>query len=178
MAATVRSLCGFDLVSEAAENRTIMRNALTKFVSIACLMLSFSFSSLVMRSVPGADLSAIPLFASQDPTPPQLTFPDLKRNDSVTRTFIVAGFVIDAYKCPPCPPQAMCKPCIGDHITITDKIDEKDKTLIQRLRIHTEKPEQFDLKKQYSFTVKVRGNVSPGHAIQDVDLISFEPVKK
>src|SRR5258706_3874120 len=93
-------------------------------------------------------------------------------------TLVVTVFEIDPQNARRCPPQAMCKPCIGDHITITDKIDEKDKTLIQRLRIYTEKPEQLDLKKQYLFTVKVRGNVAPGRAIQDVDLMSFEPAKK
>jgi hypothetical protein len=120
------------------------------------------------------------LSAFQDPAPtplPRLTFADLKR-DSIQGTFILDGFVIDTYKCPPCPPQAMCKPCIGDHVVITDNIDEKDRASIQRVRVFTDKPGQFELKKKYSFTVKVKGKVAPAHAIQDVDLVSFEPVKK
>ncbi len=30
------------------------------------------------------------------------------------------GYVVSVYKCPPCPPQAMCKPCIGDHVVVSD----------------------------------------------------------
>ena len=194
-----------------------MWNTLTSFFSVACLMLSLSFSPLVMRSVPGAiaagsqgrkrselarrnpvatttprglpargprfapgtDLSAWAFSAAQDPTPtpaPRLTFSDLKRNDSINGTFIVDGFVIDTYKCPPCPPRAMCKPCLGDHIVVTDNIDERDPALIQRLRIFTDKPEQFELKKKYSFTVKVKGQTPKGRAIENADLISFEAI--
>ena len=124
--------------------------------------------------------SQAPAFsAAQDPTPtpaPRLTFSDLKRNDSINGTFIVDGFVIDTYKCPPCPPNAMCKPCIPDYIMITDNIDEKDPALIQRLRIFTDKPEQFELKKKYSFTVKVKGQPPKGRAIENADLISFEAI--
>ncbi len=93
--------------------------------------------------------------------------------------FIVAGFVIDTYKCPPCPTQAMCKPCIGDHIVVAEGfIDGADQALFPQLRIFTDKPERFKLQQQYSFTVKVKGKVAPGHAIQDLDLISFKPVKE
>ena len=110
--------------------------------------------------------------------PPLLTFEDLQKNDGVEGPFRIEGFVIDIYKCPPCPPQAMCKPCIPDNIDVTDNIGEKDPSRIKRLRISTDKPEQFELKKKYIFTVKVKGKVPPGTAIQDVDLISFELVKE
>ena len=106
-----------------------------------------------------------------------MTFNDLQRNDSIEGPFRIVGYVIDIYKCPPCPPQAMCKPCIPDNIVVTDNIDEKDLSRIKRLRISTDKPEQFELKKKYTFTVKVKGKVPSGRAIQDVDLISFEPMK-
>jgi hypothetical protein len=102
----------------------------------------------------------------------------LQRNDVGERPFRIVGYVINTYKCPPCPPGAMCKPCIPDNIVVTDNLDEQDASKIKRLRISTEKPEQFELKKKYIFTVRVRGKVPSGRAIQDVDLISFEPTKE
>ena len=146
----------------------MIRNTLTILITAACLMCAPSFSQAPAGS------------AFQDttqPPPPQLTFSDLKRNDSIKGTFKVVAFVIQTYKCPPCPPNAMCKPCLGDHIVVTDKIGQKDPALIQRLRIFTDKPEQFELKKKYSFTVRPRGKTAPGHPLEEVDLISFEPVK-
>jgi hypothetical protein len=114
---------------------------------------------------------------SQDQQPPEipplLTFADLQKNDPIEGPFRIAGYVIDAYKCPPCPAGAMCKPCLGDHIVVTDNIDEKDPALIKRLRIFTDQPEQCELKKQYLFTVKVRGKILKGQPIHDVDLLSF-----
>ena len=70
----------------------------------------------------------------------------------------------------------MCKLCLGDHLVVTDNLGEKDPALIQRLRIFTEKPEQFELQKKYSFTVRVKGRIPKGRAIENVDLISFEAI--
>ena len=140
----------------------MIRKTLAILFAVVCLMPALSFSQ------------------DKTPTPelPRLTFSDLKKNDSIEGEFKMVGFVIQTYKCPPCPPQMQCKPCLGDHIVITDNIDEKDPALIQRLRIFTDKPEQFELKKKYTFTVKVRGKVQKGRAIEDVDLISFKPLKE
>ncbi len=137
----------------------MISKTLTSFFIVVCLLPALSFSQ----------------DRTSTPKPPLLTFDDLQRNDSIEGPFRIVGYVIDIYKCPPCPPGAMCKPCIPDNIVVTDNIDEKDFSKIKRLRISTEKPEQFELKKKYTFTVKVKGNVPPGRAIQDVDLISFKP---
>ena len=146
----------------------MIRNTLIILITAACLMCAPSFSLA----------PAVSAFQDKSQTPPpRLTFNDLKRNDSIKGTFIVVAFVIQTYKCPPCPPNAMCKPCLGDHIAVTDNLDEKDPARIQRLRIFTDKPEQFELQKKYSFTVRTRGKTAPGHPIEEVDLISFEPVQ-
>jgi len=147
----------------------MIRNTLTIVIAAACLMCTPSFSQA----------PAVSAFQDKSQTqPPRLTFNDLKRNESIKGPFIVVAFVIQTYKCPPCPPNAMCKPCLGDHIVVTDNIDKKDPALIKRLRIFTDKPEQFKLKKKYSFTVRTRGKTASGHALEEVDLISFEPVKE
>lgn len=114
---------------------------------------------------------------SSNQRPSLLTFADLQRNEGVEGSFRIEGHVIDTYKCPPCPPGAMCKPCIPDNIVITDDIEQKEPSKINRLRIYYNKPEQFEVNKKYSFTVRVKGKVPAGQAIHDADLISFEPVK-
>ena len=106
----------------------MIRKTLTILFTVVCLMPAFSFAQ---------DKTATPEL-------PRLTFSDLKRNDSIEGAFIIVGFVIHTYKCPPCPPRAMCKPCIGDHIVVTDNIDEKDLSKIRRLRISTDKPEHLN----------------------------------
>jgi len=67
----------------------------------------------------------------------------------------------------------MCKPCIGDHIVVTDSLDEKDPALVMRLWIFTDKPAKFALREKYSFLVKVRGTIPKGHPIKDLDLIAL-----
>jgi hypothetical protein len=134
----------------------------TVILTIVCLMWTFSFSQ------------------DQDSTRPAplLTFEDLQKNDGVEGPFRIEGFVINIYKCPPCPPLATCKPCLPDNIEVTDNPDEKNPALIRRLRILTDKPQEFGLKKKYSFVVKVKGQPPRGRAIESVDLISFDPVKE
>jgi hypothetical protein len=115
-------------------------------------------------------------YASQDQRPaeksPVLTFADLQRNDSIEAPFTVVGYVIETYKCPPCPEGAMCKPCIGDHIVVTDTLDEKDPALRKRLRIFTDQPEKFALREKYSFLVKARGTIPKGQPLNSVDLLA------
>jgi len=77
--------------------------------------------------------------------PPLLTFDDLKRNDGVEGSFrIENAYVIEIHKCPPCPPAAQCKPCLGDYLVVTDNIDEKDPLLIKRLKVFTGTPERLE----------------------------------
>jgi hypothetical protein len=105
--------------------------------------------------------------------PPLQTFADLQTKDHDNEPFRIAATVLDIYHCPPCPPGAMCKPCIGDHIVATDNVDENDPHLIRRLRIFTPHPDQFELRKSYVFTVKIRGQQQQDRAIDQVDLLRF-----
>jgi hypothetical protein len=139
----------------------MIRKILTILFTVVCLLPALSFT----QDKPATEI-------------PTLTFADLKRSHGIEGAFKIAGFVTQTFKCPPCPPGAMCKPCLGDHIVVTDHLDEKNPALIQRLRIFTDKPDQFELKKQYSFTVRVRGKAPWGRAIEEVDLVSFEPVQE
>lgn len=106
--------------------------------------------------------------------PPLLTFDDLQKNEGIDGPFRIEGYVLDIYKCPPCPPGAMCKPCIPDNVVITDTAEPKDLSKVSRLRIFTEKTDQFEQKKKYSFTVKLKRPFPARQAITTVDLVSFE----
>jgi len=146
---------------------------------IKTTLIKLFITTSLLWALPLSQAQAHSLSQDQGQTPPpRLTFSDLKKNDSIKGPFIVVGFVVQTYKCPPCPPQAMCKPCLGDHIEVTDHPDEKDPARIQRLRIFTDKPEQFKVKDTYSFTVRPRGETAPGHPLEEVDLISFDLHKK
>jgi len=108
---------------------------------------------------------------------PLLTFGDLKAGKPVRGPFRIAAYVLDIYKCPPCPPPNQCKPCIPDNVVVTDDIDAGDLSKINRLRIYTDKPDAFELKKKYVFTVKIKGAQIEGRAIDSVELVGFEIVK-
>ena len=110
-------------------------------------------------------------------TPPLLTFSDLNRSDLDEAPFRIEGSVTQIYKCPPCPAGAQCKPCLGNHIVITDNLDEKNPALIKRLRIFNDKPEQFEEQKKYSFVVKLRGKSKARRAVEEVELISSSPLE-
>jgi hypothetical protein len=135
----------------------MLKRTSTVILTIVCVMWTFSFSQDVARKVP------------------LLTFNDLQRNNEIEGPFRIEGYVINIYKCPP---GAMCKPCNPDNIDVTSNLDEKNSALIKRLRIFTDKPEKFEMKKKYSFVVKVKGQTPKGRAIENADLISFDRVKE
>jgi hypothetical protein len=112
--------------------------------------------------------------------PPLITFANLTRGDLDEGPFRIEGYVTEIYKCPPCPEGAQCKPCLGDHLVITDDLDEKDPALKKRLRIFAKRLELDKLKiaKRYSFLVKVRGRIRDGKPLEEVDLISADPLKR
>jgi len=103
---------------------------------------------------------------------PLLTFADLQKNEAIAGQFTIVGYVIDAYHCPPCPKGAMCKPCIGDYIVVTETLSEFAPALVMHLRIFTDKTDKFVSREKYSFLVKVRGKIPPGQPIKDLDLIA------
>ena len=108
------------------------------------------------------------------PARPLLTFTDLQHKDLTEDAFRIAGYVMQVYKCPPCPPGMMCKPCLGDHILITNNVHEKDPLFVKRLRVFTKEPERFEVGKKYLLTVKIRGKRQPDKELDAVDLIGFE----
>ncbi|MBV9242180.1 MAG: hypothetical protein JO314_09245 [Acidobacteria bacterium] len=121
-------------------------------------------------------LSTLTTIAAAQKSPKRLKFSDLAHYNPENQTFQIDAQVLDVYKCPPCPPHAMCKPCIPDNIVVVDRIAREHGAELIRLRIYTEETDKFVQNGNYRFTVKVRGKLSEGAQIADVDLISFEPL--
>ncbi len=136
--------------------------------SLCAAAWTLSLTCLVFAIVPARE--------SQRATrPPLLTFADLKRDDLAGTPFRIEGYVTQVYKCPPCPAGAMCKPCIGDHFVLTNKLHEEDPALIKRLRVFTSETRGFEVGKKYLITVKQRGKKAPDKPVDEVDLIPRDP---
>lgn len=109
---------------------------------------------------------------SQALKPSTIKFADLQHYDPANETFRIEGYVLDIYHCPPCPPHAMCKPCIPDNITLTDSDDWSNLSSLKRLRVYTERTDEFKLKGKYILTVRVKGNLQAGKPVESVDLVA------
>ncbi|MBS1795973.1 MAG: hypothetical protein JSS81_19120 [Acidobacteria bacterium] len=115
--------------------------------------------------------------AAAQSNPPLLTFNDLQKYDSKNATFRIEAYVFDIYKCPPCPPGMMCKPCIPNNLTVVDRIDEKNTSAMKQLRILTDDTAKFTRTEKYLFTVHVKSRLDEGKPVFEVELVSFEKVK-
>ena len=70
--------------------------------------------------------------------------------------------VKSVYKCPPCPEGAQCKPCIGDHVEVTDGNKEHN------IRVFTHQLSIFNMGSSYLFLVRFR---SKFHRVDNVELV-------
>ena len=71
---------------------------------------------------------------------------------STPDTCYIIGFVTSAYNCPPCPPPpAICKTCIGDHVTLADDPKSKQSSFM----VLTAQPDQYKIGTKYSFHVRL-----------------------
>jgi hypothetical protein len=102
---------------------------------------------------------------------PQVRIADLEKNSA--DTVELKAFVLDVYHCPPCPPGAICKPCIENNISVVeDKPDDITKIpLEKRVRIFISNQKEFEMGKHYLFVVTFRNKKSSPK--DNLTLISF-----
>lgn len=102
---------------------------------------------------------------------PLVKFADLETTTS--DTIRLKGFVLDVYQCPPCPPGAICKPCIENNISVVeDKPQDISKIpLEKRVRLFTVNHKGFEVGKEYLFVVTFRNRKSSPK--DNLSLISF-----
>jgi hypothetical protein len=106
---------------------------------------------------------------------PSMTVAQFKLGD--TQQASVDAFVVKVYTCPPCPAGAMCKPCMGDNIVISD--DQKQMgtyTLTDNdIIVFTDKTKDFTTGKKYTFTIRLTDSKSTMDTINDVELVDYSP---
>ena len=83
-------------------------------------------------------------------------------NESKEDTLEFKAKVKSVYNCPPCPEGAQCKPCIGDHVEVTDGNKEHD------IRVFTDQLSSFKIGGSYLFLVRFR---SKYHRTDNVELV-------
>lgn len=83
---------------------------------------------------------------------------------------MIKAKVLDVYRCPPCPPGAICKPCEGDHLTVEDT--DADTPLQSRIFANVD---GFDKNAVYIFTLVLLNKYHPDTGNK---LVSFETLKK
>jgi hypothetical protein len=86
-------------------------------------------------------------------------------------TFRIQAKVINRYHCPPCPEGVICKPCIGNHITVVDT----DGLSKFQERIFTKNPNEFATEAVFVFTLTLHNKAYPDGG---TNLVAFETLKK
>ena len=88
------------------------------------------------------------------------------------------GFVAKIYACPPCPPRAMCKPCMRDNIVITERGVRLDAYALteKEMILFTRGPGIFEVGRRYSFTFRITEGKSTSEPINDAELVSHRPL--
>ena len=59
-------------------------------------------------------------------------------------TCFIKAFVNNIYNCPVCPPGMQCKPCIGNHIMVSDSLNSK-----KQFRVFVKEPGKFSIGEKY-----------------------------
>ncbi len=90
------------------------------------------------------------------------------------------GYVVKIFRCPPCPPDTFCKPCMPDNAVIST-----ENSLLESYAELTEKEiiifgiETGKLKKgkKYRFTLKITDRKTTGQSLNDTELVSYKLIE-
>ncbi len=92
--------------------------------------------------------------------------------------YTVVGYVVKIYECPPCPPDAYCKPCMPPNIVISERNSELAQYALtnQELLVFTtqEQSDELRMDRPYRFLLQVLDVKTTDQAINNVKLIHFE----
>jgi hypothetical protein len=87
-----------------------------------------------------------------------LSVSEFQKNYQKNGTYLVEGYVLNQYRCPPCPQNHSCKICMGDNILIgDDNASLSSYSCLENadcLRVYTYNP-QFLFEKKYTFTIEI-----------------------
>jgi hypothetical protein len=70
--------------------------------------------------------------------------------------YLVKGYVVKTYTCPPCPAQDQCKPCMRNHILLSDNTELLTSYPLRDnyILLYTDDASSFTLKGRYEFTIE------------------------
>lgn len=108
-----------------------------------------------------------------------MTISELNKENPSEGIFETKGFVTKIYTCPPCPPDAQCKPCMRENIIISEEnnnLESYDLTE-KKMIIFTNKAKTFSNGKEYKFKVKIVDGKTTSAKLNDAELISSELIK-
>ena len=102
---------------------------------------------------------------------------ELKQLNPTSGLYKTEGYVAKIYACPPCPPRAVCKPCMQDNIVISEQKKSLDTYTLtdMDLVVFVTHPEQFMLGAKYTYSIQVSDAHTTGDRINDVKLMSYSP---
>jgi hypothetical protein len=114
--------------------------------------------------------------------PSSVTIPELRKlaPKAGKREFTVVGWVSKVYTCPPCPPEAVCKPCMRDNVILSaekrthDSYDLDDKDVI----VFVDPADRFVVGKRYSLTVRFSTKKTTGEPFNDLESVHAAPASR
>ena len=104
------------------------------------------------------------------------TINDLLQDSLKTGEFIVEGYIIDVFECPPCPEGANCAKCLDPNFTISEK---REPLSYDTSAVKTQMNIQGDIYKfkkwkKYTFVINAKSRVSGSYYIRWFELIKIK----
>ena len=101
---------------------------------------------------------------------------EIQQNNFTSGNFNTEGYVVKISTCPPCPKGAICKLCMNDNIVISEnnQLLESYSLTEKEMIIFAENPKQFELGRNYRFSVKIIDYKSTAQPANDVELVGYD----
>ncbi|WNG47795.1 hypothetical protein F0U60_29440 [Archangium minus] len=119
--------------------------------------------------------------ATPDATAPVLTVARFRQLQPASGTHTLEGYIRRLAPCPPCPAGAECKPCMGDHLILSDKpgpfegygtLGEQELIVFAPSREDLNKLEEGQRRR---LTVRVTSKQTTALPLHDVELVTMGP---
>ncbi len=108
-----------------------------------------------------------------------ISISEINRKNPDSGVFETRGFIAKIYTCPPCPPDAQCKPCMKDNIVISEEnknLETYDLTE-KELVVSTSEAKTFSKGKEYKFTIKLTDGKTTAADLNDIKLIGYKIIE-
>ncbi|MFP2931026.1 hypothetical protein ACLESO_38705, partial [Pyxidicoccus sp. 3LG] len=110
-----------------------------------------------------------------------LSIQQLRRLKPASGTHVIEGYVTRVAPCPPCPKGAVCKPCLGEHVVVSDgqkapgSYDQLGAGDVIVFVPRSALMRRLEVGQKHRLTVLIRPMQSTALPINDVELIDLSP---